>query len=39
MIRCIDALGAPATSPPLARVIEVPVTETSTRIMVADFGA
>ena len=38
-IRCVDASGASATSAPLTRVVEVPVTATSTRMMVADFGA
>jgi hypothetical protein len=39
IIRCVDALGAPTASATLVRVVEVPVTATGTRMMVADFGA
>lgn len=38
-IRCLDTFGAPTASAALVRVAEVPVTDTATRMLVADFGA
>jgi hypothetical protein len=38
-LRCLDALGGAAAAASLVRVVDVPVTATATRMLVADFGA
>jgi hypothetical protein len=38
-IRCMDARGFAAAAAELVRVVEIPVSATATRMMVAEFGA